>query len=102
MNSEFAVSFFISIIKFVFKFTIFTVNMNSSNLPPSKKKKKETLSKKTFNKWCCGNNFDNEVDSDDNVVKVTPNMYPIFATNSSRSQSNRFAWVGSGQFAKAY
>ena len=71
MNSEFAVSFFISIIKFVFKFTIFTVNMNSSNPPPSKKKKKETLSKKTFNKWCCGNDFDNEVDSDDNVVKVT-------------------------------
>ena len=40
MNSEFAVSFFISIIKFVFKLTIFTVNMNSSNRTPSKKKKK--------------------------------------------------------------
>ena len=45
--------------------------MNSSNPPPSKKKKKETVSKKTFNKWSCSDDFDIEVDSDDNVVKVT-------------------------------
>ena len=45
--------------------------MNRGNAAPSKKKKKETILKRTFNKWGCSNDFDIEVDSDDNVVKVT-------------------------------
>ena len=77
MNSEFTVSLFISIIKFVFEFNIFTANMNSSNPPPSKKKNKETVSQKTFNKWSCNNYFDIEVDSD-NVVKVTCKICTLY------------------------
>ena len=42
------------------------------------------------------NDFDIEADTDDNIVKVICKIvYSIFATNLGRSQSKRFAWIGS-------
>ena len=42
--------------------------MNSYNPPLSKKKEKETVSEKTFNKRSCNNDFDITVDTDDNLI----------------------------------
>ena len=48
VNSEFAFNLFISIKKFAFEFNIVTVNMSSSNAPPSIEKKEGNCFKKTF------------------------------------------------------
>ena len=91
MNSEFAVNLYISIKKFVVKFNIVTVNMNNSNPPSSKKKKKKLFQKKLLISGV--------------VVMILiesnmQNMYPIFAANSSRRQSKRFAWISSRYYVK--
>ena len=73
--------------------------MNSSNPTPSKKKKrKKQFQRKLLVSGVVGmrNDFDIKVDTDDNIVKVTCKIvYSIFATNLDRSQSKRFAWIGS-------
>ena len=43
-----------------------------------KKGKKETVRKKTFIKWSCRHYFDIEVDSNDNVTRVTCNICTLY------------------------
>ena len=43
----------------------------NSNPPPSKKKKKEKYILKKLDLWSFSDDFNTEIDTDDNVVKVT-------------------------------
>ena len=44
--------------------------MMASAPAAKKKRKKETVSRKTFLKWGCKDDFNIEVDNDDNIVKI--------------------------------